>query len=280
MNNRTLILSALLSLPALVAAQAPQIPQTPGQRITVPLSDPARPGSLHVGVIGGSITVKGTNRKDVLIEVRQRDDEDEDHDEENRAEKKKPGLREIPQPASFSVEEGNNRVEVSSGNFGSRSNDFVIEVPAKFDLELSAVNDGDIEVEGVDGEHEISNVNGGISLERVGGSVVAHTTNGEVKAVLTRVTAGKPMAFTTLNGDVDLTLPATTKANLRLRSDNGQLFTDFDFTAQVAEVQESREQGRTMKEIGKYIGGSINGGGPVFELRSFSGDVYVRKGGK
>ena len=78
----------------------------------------------------------------------------------------------------------------------------------------------------------------------------------------------------------DVTLPAATKANLRLRSDNGQLFTDFDFTAQVAEVKESREQGHTMKEIGKYIGGAINGGGPVFELRSFNGDVYVRKGAK
>jgi len=282
MNNRTLMLSALFALPALVAAQSPQIPQTPGQKIIVPLSDPTRAGSLHVGVISGSITVKGTNRKDVLIEVRQRGEEDEDRDdEEDRAEKKKPGgLREIPQPASFSVEEGNNRVEISSRNHGSRSNDFVIEVPARFVLELSAVNDGDIVVEGVDGEHEISNVNGEIMLTQVGGSVVAHTTNGEVKATLSRVTAGKPMAFTTLNGDVDLTLPATTKANLRLRSDNGQLFTDFDFTAQVAEVQESREQGRTMKEIGKYIGGSINGGGPVFELRSFSGDVYVRKGAK
>jgi putative adhesin len=281
MNNRTLMLSALFALPTLVSAQAPQIPQTPGQKIIVPLSDPTRAGSLHVGVMGGSITVKGANRKDVLIEVRQRGDEDEDHEEDNKSDRKpSSGLREIPQPASFSVEEGNNRVEVSSRNFGSRSNDFVIEVPARFDLELSAVNDGDIVVEGVDGEHEISNVNGEITLDRVGGSVVAHTTNGAVKATLTRVTAGKPMAFTTLNGDVDLTLPATTKANLRLRSDNGQLFTDFDFTAQVADVSESREQGRTLKEIGKYIGGSINGGGPVFELRSFSGDVYVRKGGK
>ena len=281
MNSRTLILSALLASPALVAAQTPQIPQTPGQRVTVPLSDPSRAGSLHVGVMSGSITVRGTNRKDVLIEVRQRNDEDQDRDEEeNSGKKPSSGLREIAQPASFSVEEGNNRVEISSRNHGSRANDFFIEVPARFDLELSAINDGDIVVEGVDGEHEVSNVNGEISLGQVGGSVVAHTTNGDVTAALTRVTAGKPMAFTTLNGDVDLTLPAATKANLRLRSDNGQLFTDFDFTAQVADVTESREQGRTLKEIGKYIGGSINGGGPVFELRSFSGDVYVRRGAK
>jgi len=282
---RTLLFIGMFASSALAQAQAPQIPQTPGQKITVPFSDPARPGSLHVNVINGSITVKGTARKDVLIEVRQRTDEDEDENEvqieiDEKPAKKLGGLREIPQPPSFAVEEENNRVEVSSRNH-ARASDFVIEVPAKIDLELSAINDGDIKVDNVDGELEISNVNGEIYLNQVSGSVVAHTTNGEVKATLNRVTAGKPMAFTTLNGDVDLTLPATTKANLRLRSDNGQLFTDFDFAAQAADVQESRDRGgRTLKEIGKYIGGSINGGGPVFELRSFSGDVYVRKGGK
>jgi DUF4097 and DUF4098 domain-containing protein YvlB len=155
----------------------------------------------------------------------------------------------------------------------SRSCDVTVEVPARSNLNLSTVNNGAIHVEGVDGELEIANVN----LSRVGGSVVAHTTNGEVKVSMLRVTPGKPMAFTTLNGDVDITLPASTKANLRLRSDNGQLFTDFDFAAQAAEVQETREGGRSMKEIGKFIGGAINGGGPVFELRSFNGDVYVRR---
>jgi DUF4097 and DUF4098 domain-containing protein YvlB len=265
--------TTLLAASAVVSAQTAQIPQTPGQRVTVPLSDPARTGSLHVNVINGSITVKGTNRKDILIEVRRRADEEE----EKPAKAQPGGLRQIAQPASFTVEEENNRVEVSARNH-DRASDFFIEVPARIDLELSAVNDGDVTVEGIDGEHEISNVNGEITLNQVGGSIVAHTTNGAVKATMPRVTAGKPMAFTTLNGDVDITMPATTKANLRLRSDNGQLFTDFDFTAQVADVQETRESGRTMKEIGKFIGGSINGGGPVFELRSFNGDVYVRRG--
>ena len=271
----SLLVASLLAASVMAQTQTPQIPQTPGQKITVPFSDPARLGALHVNVINGSITVKGTNRKDVLIEVRQRADEDDE-----KPAKPQPGaLREIAQPPSFNVEEENNRVEISARNH-SRATDFVIEVPARIDLDLSAVNDGDVTVDGVDGELEISNVNGEITLNQVAGSVVAHTTNGTVKATMTRVTAGKPMAFTTLNGDADVTLPAATKANLRLRSDNGQLFTDFDFTAQMAEVQESREQGHTMKEIGKYIGGAINGGGPVFELRSFNGDVYVRKGAK
>jgi len=285
--SRSISAGALLALcaTAVVAATAPATAPTenPVQRVTVPLSDAARPGALHVDLIHGSITVKGSNRKDVLVEVRPRDrDRDRDHDRDDDSEDKAPrsaGLRRISQPTAFTVEEQNNRVEVSA-NDPRRGCDVVIEVPARIDLNLSTVNAGQIEVEGVDGEQEVSNVNGAITLSRVGGSVVAHTTNGAVTVTLTRVTPGKPMAFTTLNGAVDVTLPPATKANLRLRSDQGQLFTDFDFTQQAVEVRETREpNGRTMKEIGKVIGGSINGGGPEFELRSFNGNVYVRKAG-
>ena len=273
----TLCAAAVAATPPKPKAAPPVTAETGSQRLTVPLSDPARSGALHVNLIQGSISVKGTNRKDVLIEVRPRErGEDEEEDEKSP---RAAGLRKISQPLAFTVEEESNRVEISSSD-PRRACDITIEVPARIDLNLSTINDGQIQVEDVDGEHEISNVNGAIRLARVGGSVVAHTTNGAVNVTFTRVTPGKPMAFTTLNGAVDVSLPPATKANLRLRSDQGQLFTDFDFTQQAVELKESKEPGgRTMKEIGKVIGGSINGGGPEFELRSFNGSVYVRKAG-
>jgi len=276
--SRSLLCVASLALCAATSNAATPATETSSQRLAVPLSDPARPGSLQVSLIQGSITVKAGNRKDVLIEVRPRERRGE-HEEEDRSPPAAKGLRQISQPLAFTVEEEGNRVEVSSSD-PRRACDMVIEVPARIDLNLSTINIGHIQVEGVDGEHEISNVNGAITLTRVGGSVVAHTTNGAVTVTFTRVTPGKPMAFTTLNGAVDVSLPPTTKANLRLRSDQGQLFTDFDFTQQAVEMKESKEPGgRTMREIGKVIGGSINGGGPEFELRSFNGNVYVRKAG-
>ena len=36
------------------------------------------------------------------------------------------------------------------------------------------------------------------------------------------------MSFSTLNGDVDVTLPADTKARFKMRTDFGDIFTDFD----------------------------------------------------
>jgi hypothetical protein len=89
------------------------------------------------------------------------------------------------------------------------------------------------------------------------------------------------MAFTSLNGTVDVTLPPNTKANLRLRSDNGDVYSDFDVQLAASQpvVQESRSaNGRYRISRNRSIVGAINGGGPEFELRTFNSNVYVRKG--
>src|SRR5689334_3645933 len=127
---------------AAVTAASPATTVNSAQRVTVPLSDPARPGTLHVNLIQGSIIVRGSNRKDVLVEVRPRvragadADEDDHDDDDDDAEDKSPqsaGLRQIAQPLAFTVEEENNRVEVSSSD-PRRASDMVIEVPARIDL--------------------------------------------------------------------------------------------------------------------------------------------------
>jgi hypothetical protein len=80
-----------------------------------------------------------------------------------------------------------------------------------------------------------------------------------------------------------VTLPPATKANLRLRSDHGEVYSDFDVQLAAASstpsVQETRSSnGRYRINRNRAIVGAINGGGPEFELRTFNSNVYVRKG--
>jgi DUF4097 and DUF4098 domain-containing protein YvlB len=162
--------------------------------------------------------------------------------------------------------------------------DFTIEVPLRTNLELETVM-GSVTVEGVEGELEVEAVNGAVTLTNVGGSVVAHSVNGKVTATVVRATPQKPMAFTSLNGSVDVTLPATVKANLKLRSDQGDVYTDFDLQLREdpdpnpsPRVDIGRSgRPRAVIAIDKAIYGLINGGGPDFEMRTFNGNVYVRK---
>ena len=108
-----------------------------------------------------------------------------------------------------------------SGGRSSRT-DFTIQVPTRTNLKLSALNAGPIVVENVEGEIEVHNQNESITLTNIAGTVMANAHNGRVKVIVTRLTADKAMAFTAFNGPVDVTLPASAKANLKMRSDHGR----------------------------------------------------------
>ena len=186
------------------------------------------------------------------------------------------GLRRLTQPAGFRVVEDGNEMSLSTTTF-NRNVDLQIEVPAKTNLDLSLMNGGEISVGDVDGKLEISNLNGAIVLKNVGGLVVAHSMNGSVTAVVTRVTPEAPMSFTSMNGAVDVTLPTGIKANLKLRSDQGDVFTDFDFQVTQGAPVGVRKGDRFSVDVNRSIYGTVNGGGPDVELRSFNGTVILRK---
>ena len=146
--------------------------------------------------------------------------------------------------------------------------DLVIQVPTGSNLELSSTNDGETVVENVSGEMEVSNINDSITLRNVSGNVVAHTVNGDITVGLLRVAPDKPMSFSTMNGDVDVTLPADARANLKLKSNQAP---------QKSEEASKSEKGKYRISFDKYIIGALNGGGPEYVLNTFNGDIYIRK---
>jgi len=268
--------TALLCTFLASAAVAQQAAQPTTDRITVPFSDPERPGTLKVNLLDGTVTIKGSNRRDVLFvadsqgarQVLRRRQQTEPP----------PGMRRLTQPGGFGVEERDNEMSVSSG-FNRDEINLEIEVPMRTKLRVSTV-DGGITVDSVDSEIEINTVDGEITLTNVGGSVVAHAVDGNIAATVARVASQAPMAFTSLNGNIDVTLPAAVKANLRLRSDQGDVFTDFDVqvTASASANRTQQRNGRALRiDVNRSIYGTVNGGGPDFELRTFDGNIYVRK---
>ncbi len=254
----------------------PQAQPPAADQVTVPLTDASKPAVIHVSLVHGSITVRGTNRRDVLVAAHPDPDRPS-----GRFDPDATGLRRLPQTGGYRVTEESNRVNVSADS-PNRAVRFDIEAPRRANLVLRTVNGGNILVENVEGDLDVHNTNGGITLNSVAGSVVAVTTNGSVRATLTQVAPQKDMAFTSLNGNVDVTLPSSTKANLRLRSDRGDVYSDFDVQLQPQSapvVQENtHSEGRYRINRTRSVVGTINGGGPAFELRTFNSNVYVRKG--
>lgn len=274
-NSRCVVVMVVAAL-TLGAGRPGAQNQASGDRVTVPFSDPSRPGAVVVSMVSGGMSIRAVARRDVLIESTP--GQPEARDKDGAA-----GLRRLTSPRGLVVEEENNEVTVRTGGITRRAT-LQIEVPQRTNLKLRTVTDGEIVVEGVQGEIEANTVNSSITLTNVAGSVVAHTTNGKVVATIRQLTPDTPMAFTSFNGSVDVTLPPTARASLRMRTDNGDVFSDFDVQlkpgAATAAVRESRRDRRYRIEVDPTVVGAINGGGPEFELRTFNGNVYLRRGAR
>ena len=249
------------------------------ERLVVPLSDPSKPAAIEVSLVSGSIRVTGSATKEVVIDARSEDEGEAEEREERPESGDRQGMKRIPNTAlGLEAEEENNRVSISADSW-SREISLRIEVPAGSSLELSTVNGGDIEVEGVTGELELSNTNGEIHVKDVRGPVSATTVNGDISVVFTSAMVAAPMAFSTLNGDVDVTLPGTLKADVRLRSDNGEIYSDFEIAMDKtpARIDEEREKGRYRVVVAREMTGKIQGGGPELFLKTFNGDILLRR---
>jgi len=248
------------------------------ETLTVPLSSPGKPYSLKVHLVTGSIKVVGYEGKDVIVNVSPRKNEDED-----RSEDTKNGMKRISVSGGYEVtaKEADNTVTVNTGN-PNKALDLELKIPQDVKLKIGTVNDGDVSVENVSGELEVNNVNDKITLTNISGSVVANTVNGDVTVTFKTIDPKAPMAFSTLNGDVNVTLPADTKANLKLKSDNGDVFSDFDIDIDKtpSKIDKTTEPGMYKIKKDDWVYGKINGGGPEMMMKNMQGDIYVKKAGK
>ena len=267
-------------------------------KVTVPFSNPGKPGFVEVHVQRGSITVQGYNGTEVNIEAILRetkigeladnfvDKVDAVIDSTKKEEKgeKRAGLKKIALPGStgLSVEEDNNRMEIRTRAL-KHSVDLIIQVPFSTSLDITSLIGGRIEVDNVKGEIEVSNMNGAIKLTNVSGTVLANSMSSGIEVTFAEVSPGKPMSFSTMSGDIDITLPANTKANLKMKTDYGEVYSDFEIDLSrepqrvESETDPETEKGRFRIAFDNYYLGSINGGGPEFTLKTRVGDILIRK---
>jgi len=245
-----------------------------GQQLVVPLSSPGKPYKLNVGLTNGSITVTGYEGKDVIIDIQS------DDDKRGRDEERSGGMRRLASGNNMDIQAEENNNQVSVHGDGRRKTALVIKIPQnEVNLKLSTVNDGNILASNVNGELEIMNVNGYIKLTNISGSVVANTVNGKVEVTFKTIDPKAPMAFSTLNGNVDVTFPAGIKANVKLKSDRGEIYTDFDVVADPHKptVSRSSNGGMYSLKIEDWVYGKIAGGGPEIMMKNMNGSIYIRK---
>jgi hypothetical protein len=244
-----------------------------GQRVVVPVRNSSRPRKVSAHTLQGGITVKAYNGKEVIVEST------DNPSRPPRRPETVDGMRRIDGiPRGLTVEEEDNQITVRMSPPGHGS--VVITVPTDTSLDLHTTQ-GPVTVEGVKGEIVVDAMNSAINLTNVSGNVLAHSLNGGIKVVMDAVDPAKPLSFTTLNGTIDVTLPADYKGNVKMNTHNGAVYSDFDVRLGGGIITQTNNSadGKFKVRIGGDNGftGTINGGGPEATFKSYNGAIYIRK---
>jgi hypothetical protein len=259
---------------------------------TLKLADPGKPGELIVDNVFGPITVEAYDGKDIQLKARKvvyaRD--------EARA-------RKAEEEVKLDITEKGNTVEAYvDGPFREDENGprasgvhmrrdpgyrvyygFTLKVPARTNLVLNTVLDGDIEVRGVEGTFDVRNVVGKVRLIDAAGSGEAQTVSAGLTVLFRRHPDG-PCSFKSVSGDVEVDFPGEPSADFRFKTMNGEVYSDFDVTRlpKAVPVREERAEkdGRFVYRSEGFTGVRAGKGGPEIKLETLTGDILIAKRSK
>lgn len=217
----------------------------PTEYMTILLSNPGEPGHLTIDHHKGSIRVSGYPGESVIVRASMRF-----------------GI--VEESIRLGIVESNNHVVINATP-RHRTIDLDIKVPHHFSLRLKNDDNGHITIDGLSGEMEISNANGDISLKDISGSAMLDTVDGDITVQFKEITTGLPMAFSSVEGDIDLTFPGDINSRIKARADSGYIQNDFN----------QKKDPQTAQSIWNYS--TLNDGGAEIVLRSFLGNIYIRR---
>lgn len=209
----------------------------------IKFSDPAKPGTMRISIGRGDLQVRGGDAATVTVKS---------DGKVAPPTPRKDGLRELAVSSNFSLSEKANLITLDAAVDGRRnSSDFDVTVPRNTSLIISNSWGGDISCRDVSGDIEIKNMNGRIKIDGIAGGVLVETMNGDVSADVRELHEGKPLSFTSINGEILIRVPAEAKANVRLRSQSGSILTDFDekvFVTKTESFGKSRSSNRSFSD--------------------------------
>jgi DUF4097 and DUF4098 domain-containing protein YvlB len=248
------------------------------EEVKVNWSDPSKPGTVVVELLNGNVTVEGYEGREVVINAT---GDGLQRRERPQTDGKRAGLKKIGGTSGgLNVEEQNNVVRVTVPMFSEAK--VALKVPTDCALKISCVNCDDLAVSNLNGDVELKNINGTVKALNMGGAVVAHSLNDDIVVKMRSLAPGKAMSFTSMNGDIDVTMPAAAKADFVISTHNGEIFTDFEVALEPSaerEVKDKRSEGGAFKmKINQNLKGKVNGGGPLMQFKNHNGDILIRKG--
>jgi DUF4097 and DUF4098 domain-containing protein YvlB len=240
-----------LSLMAIVFAVSAEAQVTQDFHRTVPLSSTGR---VSLENINGNVTVTGWDRNEVQIDAVKKARDQQKLDE-----------------ARIEVDANSDSVEIKTKYPEGHTNNnpatvtYELHVPRLAHLDHINLVNGSLEVSQVNGEIDANLVNGKTDLHELSGRLNISAINGTITANFRTLENVKDIRLKSVNGAINLGLPASPNAEVSASTVNGGIYTDFPLQVKG-------------KFMGHHLDGTLGSGGTRIELSNVNGSVRIGPG--
>ena len=251
-RNSMLVRAAFwLSLTAAVFAISAEAQVTQDFHRTVPLSSTGR---VSLENINGNVTITGWERNEVQIDAVKKARDQQKLDE-----------------ARIEVDASSDSVHIKTKYPEGHTNNnpatvtYELHVPRMARLDHIDLVNGSLEVSQVNGEIDANLVNGKTDLRDLSGRLTISAVNGTITANFRTLDNVKEIHLKSVNGAINLGLPASPNAEVSVSTVNGGITTDYPLQVKG-------------KFMGHHLDGTLGSGGTHIEISNVNGSVRIGPG--
>lgn len=267
--------------------------QAADKNYSLTLTDPSKPAQVDIELRNGSVTIIGYEGNTIEISATTSPSK---HDAQTKLEKKikrkiiqgmtrgkEPTVRSVKglKPIKLAtmhleIEEQDNEVDIVSET-SNQHVALVIKVPYQSSIDAEVYLGGGISVDNISGNLELEAYQGEVIAKGVSGPIVAETATDDIVIELAQFNDTTPTSLTSQTGNIDITLNSDTKANINVKTYQGEIFSGLanDFIA--TDRIEEKNNGKKKKIIvAGALQAKVNGGGQDISLATYTGNLYIR----
>lgn len=149
---------------------------------------------------------------------------------------------------------------------------------------VNGILEGNVYIKDFSGTVEVNTVDGSINAVNIRGDVFASSVEGDINIEFNKLKKDRALYFSTVDGDIDITLPKDTRADVMAKTMDGNVYSGFEGDIVVGrEIDDDTATPESQNNFNKifqsnYITTKINGGGQEIYLNTIDGNIYIRKG--
>lgn len=191
---------------------------------SVTFADPSKPCLLKIYISNGDLKIHpGDSPAQVSVTSTAKPAED--------TAERKDGLRVLSTSSSgFSLKVDGNVASLDYGRDAwphDGGAEFDVSVPKSVSLEIQNGWGGSVTLTKLNGDISLKALNCGVKASDLGGGLSVETMNGAIHVGFATLSKEHPISISSMNGGVEVKVPADARAQVRFRTHNGTILTDF-----------------------------------------------------